>query len=105
MAADDTIRTDRAETDDRDPLSIRLMKEFTDRGLVGDKYTGLEEIARGGMGIIYQVVDVGLERSNVLKVINPDLTGNAEEKNPHSNNSAVASMLPCASFSETIGSS
>ncbi|RMD83972.1 MAG: hypothetical protein D6820_01615, partial [Lentisphaerae bacterium] len=52
---------------------IALMEEFISNGLVGDKYQRLGELARGGMGVIYRAVDLGLNRPVVLKVITPEL--------------------------------
>ena len=58
--------------------SNEVLTEFKEKGLVGDKYVDMQEIARGGMGIIYQVKDIGLDRTTVLKIINPELISNSD---------------------------
>ncbi len=55
-----------------------LLEEFISKGLVGDRYDDPNEIARGGMGVIFKVRDIGLERTTVLKVINPELISSSD---------------------------
>ena len=52
--------------------SQKIIKELIKYDLTGKKYKGLKEISQGGMGIIYQAKDHGLQRNTVLKVIQSD---------------------------------
>ena len=43
-------------------------------------YKVLDEISRGGMGIVYRALDVKLNREVALKVLPPDLVSDPERK-------------------------
>ena len=42
----------------------------------------VDEISRGGMGIVYRARDLNLDREVAIKVLPPDLVGTAESKKP-----------------------
>ena len=56
--------------------SISHLRAVTDRpDLSGTRYTLVREIARGGIGVIYEARDRELERSVALKVLAPEMSG------------------------------
>ncbi len=75
---DSQVRYEPYHGEEIDLNAADILQEFVDRGLIGDKYKELTQLAQGGMGVIYKVHDVGLERAVVLKVINPEAISNAD---------------------------
>ncbi len=49
-------------------------------GRILSHYKVLEELSRGGMGIVYRAVDVKLDREVALKVLPPELVADSERK-------------------------
>jgi serine/threonine protein kinase/tetratricopeptide (TPR) repeat protein len=49
-------------------------------GRILSHYKALEEISRGGMGIVYRALDLNLDREVALKVLPPELVADSERK-------------------------
>ena len=49
-------------------------------GRILSHYKVLEELSRGGMGIVYRAVDLKLDREVALKVLPPELVSDPERK-------------------------
>jgi eukaryotic-like serine/threonine-protein kinase len=56
--------------------AVARLRELADTpDLTGTRYTLVREIARGGMGVIYEAHDNDLQRSVALKVLAPEVSG------------------------------
>ena len=49
-------------------------------GRILSHYKVMEELSRGGMGIVYRALDVKLDREVALKVLPPELVADRERK-------------------------
>jgi Tol biopolymer transport system component/predicted Ser/Thr protein kinase len=49
-------------------------------GQMLSQYRVIEELSRGGMGIVYRARDTRLDRDVALKLLHPDLIGNGQER-------------------------
>jgi serine/threonine protein kinase len=56
-------------------------------------YKVLEELSRGGMGIVYRAVDVNLDREVALKVLPPELVADPERKHRFLHEAKAAAKL------------
>ena len=50
-----------------------ICEDFLRIGMTGDKYRVLGKVGQGGMGAVFKVIDEGLKRVNVLKVLAADM--------------------------------
>jgi serine/threonine protein kinase/tetratricopeptide (TPR) repeat protein len=62
-------------------------------GLIAGKYRILEEIGRGGMGIVYKVEDTQLKRTAALKFLSPDSTAIPSREKRFAQEAQTASAL------------
>ena len=61
--------------------------------LIAGKYRILEEIGRGGMGIVYKVEDTQLKRTAALKFLSPDSTAIPSREKRFAQEAQIASAL------------
>ena len=69
-------------------------------------YKILDEISRGGMGIVYRAVDLKLEREVAVKVLRPGLVSDPERRGRFVREARAASKLthPPSRVTDTPGS-
>ena len=62
-------------------------------GRIIPRYQIIDEISRGGMGVVYRAVDVRLNREVALKVLPPDLVADADRRQRFVQEARAASSL------------
>jgi serine/threonine protein kinase len=62
-------------------------------GKTAAHYLILEQLGRGGMGVVYKARDLNLDRFVALKFLAPHLTANDEEKQRFIHEAKAASIL------------
>src|SRR5512132_3902984 len=61
-----------------DDVATHLQNVAARPDFSGTRYEVVEEIARGGMGIVYEAIDHELNRRVAVKVVSPDSRGEAQ---------------------------
>ncbi len=65
-------------------------------------YSVLEEISRGGMGIVYKALDLKLNREVALKVLPPELVSDPDRKRRFVQEAQAAAALKHNNIGRTL---